>query len=158
FPPWIITNLGSDIYLFGRLAAHKERVRALLASCDYYTCECHRDVELAREMGLSKDVLAVGPNAGGFDLDEVAKLRQPGPTSVRRTIILKGYQNWAGRALFGLRAIAHCASLLVDYRVVIFAASPDVSLAAELVALETGVKIECIPPCSHEDMLSLFGR
>src|SRR5436309_6534733 len=46
FPTWIVSNWGSDIYLFGRLAAHAEKIRAVMSSCDYYHCECHRDVRL----------------------------------------------------------------------------------------------------------------
>jgi hypothetical protein len=34
FPTWIATNWGSDLYLFGRLAEHAEKVRAVLAACD----------------------------------------------------------------------------------------------------------------------------
>ena len=44
FPPWIVTNWGSDIYLFGRLAAHAERIKSVLAACTHYSCECQRDV------------------------------------------------------------------------------------------------------------------
>jgi glycosyltransferase involved in cell wall biosynthesis len=158
FPPWIITNLGSDIYLYGRLAEHRNRVRELLATCDYYTCECERDVKLAKQMGLRGEVLAVGPNAGGFHLDQMARYRQPGPTSARRLVVLKGYQHWAGRALFGLRAIALCAAELHDLRVTVYAAEPHVKLAAEVLSNETGIEIECVPHCSHEEILSLFGR
>ena len=59
FPPWIVTNWGSDIYLFGRLAAHAERIKSVLAACTHYSCECQRDVELAREYGFKGEVLPV---------------------------------------------------------------------------------------------------
>jgi glycosyltransferase involved in cell wall biosynthesis len=35
---------------------------------------------------------------------------------------------------------------------------PDVKIAAELVAQSTGIPIEIVPCCSHEDMLRLQGR
>jgi hypothetical protein len=38
FPTWIAGNWGSNIYLFGRLAEHKEQIKQVLAACDYYTC------------------------------------------------------------------------------------------------------------------------
>lgn len=156
-PPWIAGNWGSDIYLFGRLPAHAPRIRAILEACDYYTCECERDVRLALDMGLKGTPLPVLPNAGGFDLELADRLRTPGSTSRRRIIILKGYQTWAGRALVGLNAIELCAAELREYRVVIPLASGDVSLAAELVAQRTGLNIELLPACSHEDMLRLYG-
>ena len=158
FPSWIVTNWGSDIYLFGRLAEHVDKIKAVLAACDYYLCECQRDVQLAKEMGLRGEVLPVFPNTGGFDLARVAQFRQPGPTSARRLILLKGYQHFAGRALVGVRAIALCASELQGYRVAIYLASPEVKIAAELASQSTGIPIDLIPRCSHDDMLRLYGR
>jgi len=158
FPPWIVTNWGSDIYLFGRLANHINKIKEVLATCDYYSCECQRDVGLARMMGLKGEVLPLLPNTGGFDLTHIVQIRQPGPTSSRRLILLKGYQHWAGRALVGLRAIALCADHLKGYRVAIYLANNDVKIAAELVSQSTGIPIELVPYCSHEDMLRLHGR
>ena len=157
-PPWIAGNWGSDIYLFGKLPLHATRVRAILEACDYYTCECERDVRLALDMGLKGTALPVLPNAGGFDLELAGRLRAPGPTSARRTIVLKGYQHWAGRALVGLHAIELCAAELHGYRVVIPLASPEVQLAAELLAQRTGLNIEVFPRCAYEEMLRLYGR
>lgn len=158
FPPWIVTNWGSDIYLFGRLREHVDRVRAVLCACDFYSCECQRDVQLAKAMGLRGEMLPVLPNTGGFDLVYVARFRQPGPTSSRRLILLKGYQHFAGRALVGVRALAMCASDLARYRVAIYSATPDVEIAAQLASQSTGVPIEVISRCPHDEMLSLYGQ
>jgi len=158
FPPWLVTNWGSDIYLFGRLDGHVDKIKDVLSACDYYSCECQRDVHLARQMGFGGEVLPVMPNTGGFDLERVAELRQPGLTSARRTILLKGYQGWVGRALVGLRAIALCADELKEYKIVIYLADNDVKIAAELLSKTSGLEIETVPLCSHDDMLRLFGR
>lgn len=161
FPTWAVSNWGSDIYLFGRLPAHAERIRDVLAHCDFYYCECCRDVKLARQFGFQGEVLPVFPVAGGFDLQRAAGFRRPGPTSARRVILLKGYQTFAGRALVGLHALRLCASDLRDgnYRVAIYSASADVALAAQLFSEETGVPIELLPHGrSHEDMLRMFGQ
>ena len=158
FPPWIVTNWGSDIYLFGRLPQHTDKIKEILTTCDYYSCECQRDVQLAKQMGLRGEVLPVLPNTGGYDLVRMAQFRQPGPASARRLILLKGYTGWAGRALVGLRAIALCADNLKGYSVGVYLADEDVKIAAELVSQTTGIPIEVIPYCPHEDMLRLFGR
>ncbi len=157
-PPWIVTNWGSDIYLFGRLDEHVDRIKAVLSACDYYLCECQRDVGLAQSFGFRGEFLPIVPNAGGFDIERIHSLIPPGPTSARRTILLKGYQNWAGRALVGLQAIKLCADLLKGYRVALYLAGPDVRIAAELVAKSTGIPFDTIPPCSHEDILRLHGQ
>jgi glycosyltransferase involved in cell wall biosynthesis len=159
-PKWIATNWGSDLYLFGRLAEHRERVRQVLEQCDFYSCECERDVKLAQELGLTGQVLPVIPNTGGFDLNHAATLRQPGPTSQRRTILLKGYQTWAGRALVGLRALQRCADILKSegYQVAIYSASPEVKIAAELFEQNTGINTILIPASTHSEMLSWYGQ
>jgi glycosyltransferase involved in cell wall biosynthesis len=158
FPPWIVTNWGSDIFLFGRLSEHVEKIKAVLSACDYYNCECLRDVELAHAFGFKGEVLPVLPNTGGFDIERMNQIRQPGPTSARRLIMLKGYQGWAGRALVGLRAIGLSAAVLKGYRVIIYVASEDVRIAAELVSRATGIPIEIVPQSSHEDILRLHSR
>ena len=158
FPPWIVTNWGNDIYLFGRLDEHIGRIKEVLSVCDYYSCECHRDVTLAKQIGLRGEVLPVLPNNGGFNLARSAQFRQPGPPSARRLILLKGYQDWHGRATVGLRAIQLCADALEGYSVGVYVPNPDVKIAAELVSKSTGIPIELIPRSSHEEMLRLFGR
>ncbi len=159
FPPWIVTNWGSDIYLFGRLADHASRIREVLEACDYYSCECLRDVALAKSFGFAGTVFPVFPNAGGFDLEKTARLRSDGATSSRRGIMLKGYQHWGGRALTGLRALERCADLLGEYEVWIYSATPDVAVAAELFERSTGVRVTLLrKDTPHPEILSRHGR
>lgn len=159
FPPWIVTNWGSDIYYFRQFPAHEEKIREVLAQCDYYACECQRDVCLAEAYGFKSQVLPVLPNAGGFDLQEVAALRQPGPVSTRRIVMLKGYQHWVGRALLGLAALELCAEHLCGYEVVIHSPSRETRQAAASFAKRTGLKVTILPPgTEHRDVLKWYGQ
>lgn len=159
FPPWIMTNWGSDIYLFGRLSEHEPQIKEALSLCDYYSCECNRDIDLAYAYGFKGEVLPVFPNSGGFDLSSISHLRHAGPVSARRKIMLKGYQNWAGRALVGLRALERCADLLRDFEIIIYSATPDVVIAAELFNKSTGITVTCIPhKTPHLDILRFHGQ
>ena len=159
FPPWMATNWGSDVALFGRLEEHRARIRQILAECDYYGCECERDVRLAREHGLRGEPLPVTPNGGGFDLAAARRLRSPEPPSRRRIIMVKGYQTWAGRALVAIRALARCAELLKPYQVVVHSPSEDVKLAAQLLAADNGVDVLVLSPYqAHETILGYHGR
>ncbi len=148
FPVWWHTNWGSDIFLFGRLQQHKQRIQAVLRQCDFYSCECNRDIRLAREFGFAGQTFPVYPNTGGFDLEALQNIRRNAtPTSMRKTIMLKGYQGWAGRALAGLRALERCADVLKGYRLVIYSntAAADIQIAAELFSVSTGVPVELMP-------------
>jgi glycosyltransferase involved in cell wall biosynthesis len=160
FPTWVVSNWGSDIYLYGPLSEHVDKIRGILAACDYYACECHRDVNLAREYGFKKTALPVLPIAGGFQVEHLKQYRQPGPTSARRVIALKGYQHWAGRALVGVRALELCAHQIKagGYTVAVYLANYDVRIAAERMALQTGISLEIFPPSAHEEVLRLHGR
>lgn len=159
FPTWVATNYGSDVYLFGRLAAHRDRVRAILEQCDYYDCECERDVAIAEELGLRGQVVRpVLPNAGGFDLEEFHQTAHEQPVSARRQVIIKGYQHFAGRALVAIQAVRRCADLLGETTVAIYSAHPEVQIAAELLAQDTGLTVRLLPHLSHQDILREFGR
>ena len=160
FPTWVVSNWGSDIYLFGRLTEHEERIKAVMSTCDYYHAECHRDVELAKKFGFKGKGFSILPLAGGVDLEQAHELRQHGPTSTRRLIALKGYQGWVYRALVGLRAIELCADVLKekDYRIAIYLASPETKIAAELLAKSSALPIDIIPRVPHEQMLRLHGQ
>jgi hypothetical protein len=158
FPKWIVTCWGSDIYLFGRLAEHKERVRAVLSECDYLSADCQRDIELARALGFIRESLPVFPGGGGYDLRRMLRHRAPGPVSARRLIMLKGYQTWSGRALTALRAIELCQDCLQGYRVAVYSTSPEVKIAAELTSQSTGIPIDIVPACSDEELWALRGR
>jgi hypothetical protein len=156
FPPLIVSSYGSDLYLYGRLAQHQERLRALLQAAAYFTCECERDIALARGLGFDGTVLGVLPNGGGLALATVEALRAV-PPSQRRTIIIKGYQNVMGRALCALAALRLCADALAGYRVAIYSADADVQVAAELAAQDLKVPIDILPPLSHDELLRHFG-
>jgi glycosyltransferase involved in cell wall biosynthesis len=160
FPTWIVSNWGSDTYLFGRLDDHRERVRSVLMQCDYYAAECLRDVVAAQQLGLRGTPLPVLPNAGGVDLDYVAQFRTPGPVSARRTIALRGYQHWAGRAFTGIRAIERAADVLGDYTIEVYnwQWSPDVQIAVNLAAKRSGLNFVLAPRMPHDEIWQMYGR
>jgi glycosyltransferase involved in cell wall biosynthesis len=157
FPTWIVSNWGSDTYIFGRIEEHRERLQEVFGACDYYMSECQRDIEPARRLGFRGTVLPVFPAAGGVDLASFQRFRQPGPVSERRVIALRGYHGWAGRSLVGLRGIERAADALRDYKIVIYLASPEVPLAVELLVEKTKLDIEILPYGPHENIWRLFG-
>ncbi|HOW51566.1 MAG TPA: glycosyltransferase family 4 protein [bacterium] len=160
FPVWVHTNWGSDLYLFGRLKVHEERVREVISSCDHYLCECRRDLALAKTFGYAGPVHEPYPNTGGFDVEKVGKLRGVSKTSERKIVLVKGYQHWAGRALVALRALELCADDLKGYEVWLYSVQTDaVTIKAELFAQTTGLPVNIMPlDSSHDAILELFTR
>lgn len=156
FPKWLATNWGSDIYLFARLKEHENKVKDVLKNCDYYSCECNRDVCLARNYGFQGKALPVFPNTGGFNIKKILGMRNKIITSKRKIIMLKGYQGWSGRALVGLRALEKCADVLKGYEICIYSVQSNtgVDIAAELFTKETKIQVRIIPLFTgHEAIL-----
>lgn len=161
FPIWILTNWGNDIYQFVNMPKHEKIIRQLLEECDFYDCECQRDVELAKKFGFNKTVLPVLPNTGGFDLATLENIRKQQATSQRNIIMLKGYHNWndRGRALIALQAFRLCSDVLQEYTVVIYSADKIVIEEAALFSKETGVKIQIVPrQTNHDDILAFHAK
>ena len=162
FPLWWHTNWGSDIYLFERIPGHQEQIRQVMQNCDYYSCECFRDIELAIKNGFKGKLLPVYPNAGGFDLEEVKKRRnQSAKPSQRKLILLKGYQGWAGRALVGFRALERCADALKGFEIYIHSNTQaiDVQIAAAVFTHATHIPVNLVPiNTSHDQIMELQSK
>ncbi len=160
FPTWIVTNWGSDIYYYGQFSKHEKKIRQILKECDYYSCECQRDVCIAKNYGLKGKVLPVLPNSGGFNFKKIKRYYRKNKPSKRRLILLKGYQGLFGRAFVGLRALERCADLLKGYKVIIFATykDSDVSFAAKIFTNRTGIPTESLSWISHAEILKLQNK
>ena len=162
FPKWWHSNWGSDIYLFGRIPAHQDKIKQVLANCDYYSCECFRDIELAIKNGYKGKLLPVYPNAGGFDINNIKHIKeQSAKPSQRRIILLKGYQNWAGRALVGFRALERCADILKGFEIYVHSntRAKDIQIAASLFTHSTNIPVTLVPEGTpHQQILELQSK
>lgn len=162
FPVWWHTNWGSDIFLFGRLLHQKPLIRRVMENCDYYSCECQRDIGLALQFGFKGTAFEPYPNTGGFKpqlIDEYRK--EAGPTSTRKVIMVKGYQGWAGRALVAIRALERCADIIGNYNVVIYSnvSGEDVEIASTLLSQNTGAKVTILPSNTpHTEIMRYHSR
>lgn len=153
---WLATNWGSDLLHYRQFPPHLSLLRAVLKRVDYYTCECARDLALARELGLNAPTWPVLPNTGGFDLDQAEDLRNRIPPSQRSRILIKGYQHFAGRALKALDALALCTLPLDDFHIQVYSPSREVRQRATELERTHGMLIHFIENSSHEQMLAHF--
>jgi hypothetical protein len=159
FPKWLATNWGSELNLFSKVSGYRDKIKDVLLNCDYLSGECSNDIKIAKDLGFKGRFLPVVPNSGGIDFDNIKKIRKPGQTSERKNIMLKGYQNWAGRALVGLTALEMCADVLKGYRILIYSVDTiDVIIAAELFTQRTSIETFIIPfGTPHNEILSYHG-
>jgi glycosyltransferase involved in cell wall biosynthesis len=154
----IATNWGSDIYWFQKFEGHKQKLTCLLAISDYYSAECHRDVQLAKNLGFSGTALPVIPNAGGF-APELLSLPRTSAAD-RKVIAIKGYEGWVGRAITALKAVEQIADQLKGFDFEVYSANQKTVRFAKQLAKRTGFNIRIHPKgaLSHSQVLDLFSR
>ena len=152
----IATNWGSDIFWFQQFPKHRDKLKHLLSVADYYSCECNRDVALAKSLGFQGQVMPVIPNAGGFSKELLSK--QVPLLSSRKVIAIKGYHGWVGRAKIALEAVEAIANDLKAYRLVVYSANRGTIKLAKHIAKRTGLDISIFGKgkLTHNQVLELF--
>jgi len=154
----LVTNWGSDIFWFQRFPKHKTKLQKLLQLADVYSAECERDVVLARNLGFTGQAMPVIPNSGGFSEPDFAIPRLV--PSERKTIALKGYQGWVGRAKVSLEAVREMSEELQGYKIIVYSANRSVLKLARQVAKKTGLEIKAFGKgtMSHKQVLEMFAK
>jgi len=157
-PRVIVTNFGSDIFWFSRFPKHRDKIGRLLQLANDYSCECHRDVTLAKKLGFTGRVMPVFPNSGGFSSKD---LNRPLSAATERTAIaIKGYQGWVGRANIALDAVQLLEEELKRYEIVVYSCNRATIRRAKRLKRETRLDVTYLAKgqLSHRQMMDLFGR
>jgi glycosyltransferase involved in cell wall biosynthesis len=153
---FMATNWGSDIFWFQQFSNHRKRLKKLLTGLDFYSAECHRDLELALKYGFTGKFMEVLPNAGGFEHSQLN--RNLTKTSDREIILIKGYQSFVGRAIMALKAVSSISKDLSNYKFVVYSANYKTQRLVKKLKSQNGLEITCYgkKQLSHDEMLSLF--
>jgi hypothetical protein len=154
----LVTNWGSDIFWFQRFPKHKVKLQKLMKLADVYSAECERDVVLARNLGFTGQAMPVIPNAGGFSEADFAIPRLA--PSERKTIALKGYHGWVGRAKVSLEAVREMSKELQGYKIIVYSANRSVLKLAKQISKQTGLEIKAFGKgaMSHKQVLEMFAK
>ena len=145
FPIWLLSNWGSDIFLYRKLPDHNVKIREILSVVDGYHAECERDLRIARQMGFRRFAFPALPASGGMDFSSFRPVDAFERPSKRREILIKGYHGWAGRALNTLAAVHMAADVLRDYKIRINLAGEAVIDTAKAIAETDGLDIVIEP-------------
>jgi hypothetical protein len=157
WPPWLVSNWGSDVFLYEKLAEHRPVLTALAQRADGVASECQRDVAILRALGFRGERLFVLPASGGADFGQLPETNAE-PSS-RREIVVKGYHGWSGRGMHALSALYIAAPDLAGYLVRVVLASSAVADAAALVAAASDLEIAVEPwSGSHAAALARLAR
>ena len=159
FPRWLLSNWGSDIYLYRKMDEHRHRLAEVASTIDVYQSECRRDIALVRELGFMGECLAPIPASGGMRFNTLPRLDDLPTTSTRREILIKGYHGWSGRSFHVLAALQLAAPSLRGYQIRIsLAGSAAHRSAAAALADATGLDVRCYRHLPHKEALDMLGR
>ncbi len=121
---WAYFSWGSDLYLYQHQQDHQHRIKAVLRSIDFLFTDNKRDVNLAKELGFNGVEAPVFPGGGGYELAKYKPFIKP--INERKTILIKGYHHWAGKALFVLEALTLIINDIEDYDIYVYSAHNQV--------------------------------
>lgn len=142
-PRWLLSNWGSDIFLYRKLAGHRKQLGRIAQLIDGYLAECHRDVQIVRELGFQGTVGPTMPASGGVDFADFPALDQFEPPSRRREIHVKGYHGWSGRGMHILSALHLAAPALSGFTIRVMLASAEMKEVVDTMRNRDGLDIVC---------------
>jgi hypothetical protein len=148
----LTSSWGSDIILFGKLNSHAPDMRKILEISDVLMSEREAELAIARKLGF--DGIFESPSYPTIGMQH--RYNCLTPCSSRKVILVKGYQNFAGRALNALNAIERCKDELDGFKVLVFSASADTRLEVELMRERSGIDIDCLERIGKSEFLEKF--
>jgi len=156
---WAYFSWGSDLFLYKDHPDHRKKIQRVLSKVNFFFADNTRDIQLAKELGFQGKMNAVFPGGGGYDLESYAKYIQP--IEERKTILIKGYHHWVGRALSVLEAIEILIDDVKAYQIYVYSAHQVVIDKIEVLKKQYGLSIDYSSrqsELSHEALLEKFGK
>lgn len=151
----ITSTWGSDILLYSQVHSHIPLIKNVLTWTDVLTSERTDDYSAAKSLGFQGEFIA--PMYITLGLPQEKLQIKPLP-SLRRGIIIKGYQDVTGRALNILRALDLLGRTLEGYDIYIYSTekSPAVRVQAEILATKHNLKIFLLEKMDHSQLMEYF--
>jgi glycosyltransferase involved in cell wall biosynthesis len=157
-PKHILSIWGSDLYWFKQFKRHRTKIQSVLENTNQLILECHRDVVLANELGYRGHEPIKIPASGGFGVAEIELGSKSLRASERKTILVKGYMGFVGRADVALSAIKEIHAELAGYRVIVYSTDFRTRKIINRIKRDTGLAIHSYKKhqLNHSSMLALF--
>ena len=140
-PKLVVNVWGSDLYWFQQFNQHAVRITALMELTNQLVCECLRDSEIARSLGYQGRTPITMPVSGGIAITKEVPLTNP--PSMRKTILIKGYTGFVGRADVALRSIERLAPLLSQFNIVVYSSDLKCRRITRKIVRKTNLDIRC---------------
>ena len=152
---WVYFCWGNDIFRHQVLKSDLEKISSVLKRTNFLITDCKRDFFLAEKYGFKGQFLGVLPGGAGYDLAHIkSSYKELHP---RKIILIKGYQNEIGRALFVLKAIKTIIKDLEKFEIYVFSARGEVSNFI-LSDFELSKKVKILGQLNQLELFHYFGK
>jgi glycosyltransferase involved in cell wall biosynthesis len=143
-PAWLTGLAAFDLMSDYQLPVLADEVASALRSIDGILPFSGNSAEAVAGLGLVARIFPVATPLAALDVDQEALKRSPAGAS--KVIALDGRHDLLERGQVALAAIRAVARDLRGYEVVVLGAGPDIALAAEVLATDTGLRVAIVPP------------
>lgn len=154
-PQIIGSTWGSDLKFFAYSEEHFQKIRRVLDFTDILTMEREEELkELARFSFSGRTMFPVYISVGSQDIGKNSQSK----TSLRRAVLVRGYQHDQGRALNALKALELIRDELRGFEIKVFSTGrlTPVRYQVERLSNQVGLNIEVLPKMSHAEFVRYF--
>jgi len=152
----IVTNWGSDVYYFKNFPEHLEKIKNVLSIADFYSSECIRDYDLAKQLGFRGISLPCIPNAGGFHLHNLSPTKR---TSLRKNIVVKTYGGTFGRGELSIIAVGKILKEFQSFTAFFYSVTDDLLEKVRALVQEFPERVQFThqsAPIASEELATVF--
>jgi len=153
---WIHSTWGIDLHYFQSFSEHKKKIEKLVSRIDMLISEGERDVQIARKFGYSGTSVIIPSVGGGMDFGLIDQISQSTPPSLRKLIILKGYDGQERSAGIALRALRLIPEMLKDYEVIIYSCSKSLEPMVKEIRLKREFNLGTLAEVDYREMLEII--
>jgi glycosyltransferase involved in cell wall biosynthesis len=153
---WIYSAWGNDLYFYHNNTARLREIKACLPHINYMFADCKRDINIAKKYGFKGESLGAFPGGGGYNLNELTKLRMP--FKARNTLLVKGYEHHFGRCNVVLEALLILKELLSQYQILVYGDNEIVQKFVNENDLDSWSNFRLLGKISQEELFKLKGE
>jgi glycosyltransferase involved in cell wall biosynthesis len=155
YPKWIHSTWGIDLHYYSKKDGHRQKIAGMLQHVNLLVTEGERDIALAREAGFTGKTAIIPSVGGGFDFTLFDYYKDAPVPSLRKKILLKGYDGYERRAGLALQALRNIKHLLREYEVVIYSCSSNLLPAVEEITRLREFPVRVEKEFTYQGMLAL---
>jgi glycosyltransferase involved in cell wall biosynthesis len=155
---WIHSTWGVDLHYFKEFQQHREKLKKLMTQIDVLVSEGNRDIEIAKSLGFAGKYSIIPSVGGGFDFTLFDSVESEIPPSLRRKIMLKGYEGDERLASKALTALRTVRDRIQEYEVILYSCNRKLNPIIEDIQKKNEFRLIIIGHLDHKALLGIVAE